>query len=48
MELYKLSKNNLEEIKNVPFKLEKDIQSLVEENFSSPVWPSTCQVRVPT
>ncbi len=33
MDLYKLNKSNLEEIKNVLFKLEKDIQSLVEDNL---------------
>jgi predicted transport protein len=33
MDLYKLSQNKLDEIKNIPFKLEKDIQSLVEENL---------------
>ena len=33
MDLYKLNKTNLEEIKNVPFKLEKEIQNLVEENL---------------
>ncbi len=33
MDLYKLSNNRLEEVKNVPFKLEIDIQSLVEENL---------------
>jgi predicted transport protein len=33
MDVYKLNKTKLEEIKNVPFKLEKDIQSLVEENL---------------
>jgi predicted transport protein len=34
MDLYKLNKSKLEEIKHVPFKLEKDIQSLVEENLA--------------
>jgi predicted transport protein len=34
MDLYKLNKTKLEEIKHVPFKLEKDIQSLVEENLA--------------
>lgn len=33
MDLYKLTKTKLEEVKNVPFKLERDIQSLVEENL---------------
>jgi predicted transport protein len=33
MDLYKLNKAKLEEIKNLPFKLEKDIQLLVEENL---------------
>ncbi|WOK09620.1 DUF5655 domain-containing protein [Imperialibacter roseus] len=33
MDLYKLNKTKLEEVKNVPFQLEKDIQSLVEENI---------------
>ena len=33
MDLYKLNKSKLEEVKNVPFKLEKDIQSLVENNI---------------
>lgn len=33
MNLYKLNKTKLEEIKNIPFKLEKDIQNLVEENL---------------
>lgn len=33
MDLYKLNKNTLEEIKNIPFKLEKDIQSVVEKNL---------------
>lgn len=33
MDLYKLTKTKLEEIKNLPFKLEKDIQSLVEDNL---------------
>lgn len=35
MNLYKLSKKTLEEVKNIPFKLEKDIQSLVEENLNT-------------
>ncbi len=34
MDLYKLNKTRLEEVKNVPFKLEKDIQALVEGNLS--------------
>ena len=33
MDLYNLKKGKLEEIKNVPFKYEKDIQSLVEYNL---------------
>lgn len=33
MNLYKLNKTKLEEIKNIPFKLERDIQNLVEENL---------------
>ncbi|HBH23213.1 MAG TPA: hypothetical protein DDY13_07295 [Cytophagales bacterium] len=33
MDLYKLNKTKLEEVKNISFKLEKDIQSLVEENL---------------
>lgn len=33
MELYRLTQNQLEEIKNIPFKLEKDIQTLVEGNL---------------
>lgn len=33
MELYQLNKTKLEEVKNIPFKLEKDIQSLVEANL---------------
>jgi len=33
MDLYKLNKSKLGQIKNVPFKLEKDIQSLVEDNI---------------
>ncbi|GAA0894803.1 DUF5655 domain-containing protein [Fulvivirga kasyanovii] len=33
MNLYKLTKTKLEEIKNIPFKLERDIQNLVEENL---------------
>ena len=35
MNLYKLSKKTLEEVKNIPFKLEKDIQSLIEENLNT-------------
>lgn len=35
MDLYKLNKTKLEEIKNIPFKLEKDIQNLVEENLET-------------
>lgn len=35
MNLYKLNKTTLEEVKNIPFKLEKDIQSLVEENLQT-------------
>jgi predicted transport protein len=33
MNLYKLNNTKLEEVKNIPFKLEKDIQSLVEGNI---------------
>lgn len=33
MDLYKLNKTKLEEVNKVPFKLEKDIQSLIEENL---------------
>lgn len=35
MNLYKLSKSTLEEVKNIPFKLEKDIQSMVEANLNT-------------
>lgn len=35
MDLYKLQKNSLSEVKNIPFKLEKDIQKLVETNLST-------------
>jgi len=35
MELYNLNKDNLEEVRLVPFKLEKDIQQLVEKNTES-------------
>ena len=35
MELYNLNKDNLEEVRLVPFKLEKDIQALVEKNTES-------------
>lgn len=35
MELYNLNKGNLEEVRLVPFKLEKDIQGLVEKNTES-------------
>ena len=35
MELYNLNKENLEEVNLVPFKLEKDIQALVEKNTES-------------
>lgn len=35
MELYKLHKNNLEEIKNLPFKMEKEIQILVAQNLQT-------------
>ncbi len=31
MNLYKINKTQLEEVKSDPFKLEKDIQNLVEE-----------------
>ena len=34
MSLYNLQKNELKYIKEVPFKLEKDIQSLCEENMT--------------
>lgn len=34
MDLYKLTKSKLEEVKSIPFKLEKEIQTLVEENIS--------------
>lgn len=34
MDLYKLDKTKLEEVRNIPFKLEKDIQVLVEENLA--------------
>ncbi len=33
MDLYKLNKTKLSEVKHIPFKLEKDIQSLVENNL---------------
>lgn len=33
MDLYKLNKSKLEEINNIPFKLEKSIQTLVEDNL---------------
>jgi|GEM_PF-36201 len=33
MDLYKLNKSKLEEVRNIPFKLERDIQLLVEENI---------------
>jgi predicted transport protein len=35
MDLYKLDKGRLQEIKSVPFKLEKDMQILVEKNVSN-------------
>jgi predicted transport protein len=35
MELYNLNKENLEEVNLVPFRLEKDIQGLVEKNTES-------------
>mgnify|MGYP003644736908 CR=1 FL=1 len=35
MDLYKLTKTKLDEVKNIPFKLEKEIQSLVEENLQT-------------
>jgi len=35
MELYNLNNNNLEEVNLIPFKLEKDIQALVEKNTES-------------
>ncbi|AHM63217.1 hypothetical protein D770_24860 [Flammeovirgaceae bacterium 311] len=34
MDLYRLNRSKLEEVKNVPFKLESEIQRLVEENIS--------------
>ena len=34
MDLYKLDKTKLEEVRNIHFKLEKDIQVLVEENLT--------------
>ena len=33
MDLYKLNKTKLDEIKSIPFKLEREIQNLVEENL---------------
>ncbi|MBL3657642.1 DUF5655 domain-containing protein [Fulvivirga sediminis] len=33
MDLYKINNNSLEEVKHIPFKLEKDIQELVEQNL---------------
>ncbi|WP_438989335.1 DUF5655 domain-containing protein [Polaribacter sp.] len=35
MKLFKLNKTNLNEVEQIPFKLEKDIQSLVEVNVES-------------
>ena len=35
MKLFRLNKKNLDEVKQIPFKLEKDIQSLVEVNVES-------------
>ena len=35
MKLFGLNKSNLNEVKEIPFKLEKDIQSLVENNVES-------------
>ena len=35
MDLYKLNQSRLEEVKNVPFKLEKDIQDLIEANLQT-------------
>mgnify|MGYP001199986170 FL=1 len=35
MELYNLNNNNLEEVNLIPFKLERDIQALVEKNTES-------------
>lgn len=35
MNLYKLNRTTLEEVNDVPFKLEKDIQTLVEENLET-------------
>ena len=35
MDLYNLKKNKLEEVERVSFKLEKEIQTLVEENVET-------------
>ena len=35
MDLYNLKKNKLEEVNRVNFKLEKEIQTLVEENVET-------------
>ena len=35
MDLYNLKKNKLQEVKRVPFKLEKEIQKLIEENVEN-------------
>ena len=35
MKLFRLNKTNLNEVEQIPFKLEKDIQSLVEVNVES-------------
>tara|TARA_A100001035_G_scaffold232299_1_gene194679 strand:- start:233 stop:352 length:120 start_codon:yes stop_codon:yes gene_type:complete len=35
MDLYNLRKNKLEEVQRLSFDLEKDIQSLVEENVEN-------------
>ncbi|MEP1304590.1 MAG: DUF5655 domain-containing protein [Balneola sp.] len=35
MNLYKLNKKSLEEVKHIPFKLEKEIQAMVEENLQT-------------
>ena len=35
MKLFRLNKTNLNEVEQVPFKLEKNIQSLVEGNVES-------------
>jgi hypothetical protein len=35
MDLYNIKKNKLEEVQRIPFELEKDIQSLIEENVEN-------------